>query len=161
MMPHHWRPLAHEKNSILKCKQHTCTLHVVRATFYSRHTGTLSQDQRKYAACGGAWKFLELSIGGNANSFTCRCVQTPYIYRTNIKLWTKNSLWNEIFSHFPHYFVLIINSVLKTLQGMPFTHSNLEVLPVDIKLLIYLMLKICTNICVYGNELLLLLSISA
>jgi len=27
MMPHHWRPLAHERNSIFKCKQHTCTLH--------------------------------------------------------------------------------------------------------------------------------------
>jgi len=27
MMPHHWRPLAHEQNSISKCKQHTCTLH--------------------------------------------------------------------------------------------------------------------------------------
>ena len=27
MMPHHWRPLAHEQNSIFKCKQHTCTLH--------------------------------------------------------------------------------------------------------------------------------------
>jgi len=24
MMPHHWRPLAHERNSIFKCKQHTC-----------------------------------------------------------------------------------------------------------------------------------------
>ena len=23
----HWRPLAHERNSIFKCKQHTCTLH--------------------------------------------------------------------------------------------------------------------------------------
>ena len=27
MMPHHWRPLAHEQNSIFKCKRHTCTLH--------------------------------------------------------------------------------------------------------------------------------------
>ena len=27
MMPHYWRPLAHERNSIFKCKQHTCTLH--------------------------------------------------------------------------------------------------------------------------------------
>jgi len=27
MMPHHWRPLAHERNSIFKCKQQTCTLH--------------------------------------------------------------------------------------------------------------------------------------
>jgi len=27
MMPHHWRPLAHEQNSIFKCKQHTCILH--------------------------------------------------------------------------------------------------------------------------------------
>jgi len=27
MIPHHWRPLAHERNSIFKCKQHTCTLH--------------------------------------------------------------------------------------------------------------------------------------
>jgi len=27
MMQHHWRPLAHERNSIFKCKQHTCTLH--------------------------------------------------------------------------------------------------------------------------------------
>jgi len=26
-MPHHWRPLAHEQNSIFKCKQHTCILH--------------------------------------------------------------------------------------------------------------------------------------
>ena len=27
MMPHHWRPLAHKRNSIFKCQQHTCTLH--------------------------------------------------------------------------------------------------------------------------------------
>jgi len=27
MMPHHWRPLAHEQNSLFKCKQHACTLH--------------------------------------------------------------------------------------------------------------------------------------
>ena len=26
-MPHHWRPITHERNSIFKCKQHTCTLH--------------------------------------------------------------------------------------------------------------------------------------
>jgi len=26
-MPHHLRPLAHERNFIFKCKQHTCTLH--------------------------------------------------------------------------------------------------------------------------------------
>ena len=28
MMPHHGRPLAHERNSIFKCKQHTCNEHV-------------------------------------------------------------------------------------------------------------------------------------
>ena len=27
MIPHHWPPLAHERNSIFKCKQHTCTLY--------------------------------------------------------------------------------------------------------------------------------------
>jgi len=27
MMPHHWRLLAHERNSIFKCKQQKCTLH--------------------------------------------------------------------------------------------------------------------------------------
>jgi len=26
MMPHHWRPIAHERNSIFKCNQHTFTL---------------------------------------------------------------------------------------------------------------------------------------
>ena len=54
MMPHHWRPLAHERNSIFKCKQHTCTLHdpwgpekydytmmYYGATFYSRHKHNL------------------------------------------------------------------------------------------------------------------------
>jgi len=29
MMPHHWRPLAHEQNSIFKCKQHTISPQVV------------------------------------------------------------------------------------------------------------------------------------
>jgi len=27
MIPHHWRPLAHERNSIFESKQHTCTLY--------------------------------------------------------------------------------------------------------------------------------------
>jgi len=29
MMPQHWRPLAHERHSIFKCKEHTYTLHTL------------------------------------------------------------------------------------------------------------------------------------
>ena len=35
-MPHHWRPLAHERNSIFKCKQHTSCLCLCAFLFDAR-----------------------------------------------------------------------------------------------------------------------------
>ena len=56
MMPHHWRPLAHEQNSIFKCKQHTCfkVLQIKQMTNLTKSTRsqTYPRWRRWLVRCG-------------------------------------------------------------------------------------------------------------
>ena len=58
-MPHHWRPLAHDPNSIFKCKKtynhdpwgpekYNYTMMKYEATFYRGHTGITRLKQNSF-----------------------------------------------------------------------------------------------------------------
>jgi len=87
MMPHHWRPLAHERNSIFKCKQHTCTLHDPWCHYLESQTTINSKFH-------GAIK-VQFFSGSVLNAFACGLFSYPLVQWIVQRFlsWTGSPIW--------------------------------------------------------------------
>jgi len=134
MMPHNWRLLMHKRNSIFKCKQHTCTLHdicrILAETYQSvtlvnanpkrlahkskaiitrlgRHTSTfLNRPTTSTHTCQFVWVFGKVFVKEKQN-------RTTTSYNINKIYWyTQTHITRHCLPRHDEYNILLTNITL-------------------------------------------------